>query len=214
MCLPPIQESFHEDVSEHSALSKRSLQQLTSHLTRTRTGSAGTEQIPSLELPASIEGYRALRNAAPGRRYRSKANASGVKYSLGSLHREEKMQMLLHAGFVSVDEINFALIVGFADRQFDTSRYLILQRSLNADNDEGVYLEHNNQACSAYGTVSRCLLSDGRIEMTVDDTTAHSLGTEVTFAIGLPDDPAVLHRLRTGLERILAGTACQIVLKP
>jgi hypothetical protein len=46
MCLPRIQESFHEDVSEHSALSKRSLQ-LTSHLTRTRTGSAGTEQSPS-----------------------------------------------------------------------------------------------------------------------------------------------------------------------
>jgi hypothetical protein len=47
--LLPIQESFHEDVSEHSALSKRSLQQRTSHLTRTRTGSAGTEQIPCMD---------------------------------------------------------------------------------------------------------------------------------------------------------------------
>lgn len=31
MCLLPIHESFHEDVSEHAALSKRSLQQCTSH---------------------------------------------------------------------------------------------------------------------------------------------------------------------------------------
>ncbi len=56
MCLLPIQESFHEDVSEHSALSKRSLQPRTSHLTRTRTGSAGTEQFPSSELSASTRG--------------------------------------------------------------------------------------------------------------------------------------------------------------
>src|SRR4051794_4756778 len=100
------------------------------------------------------------------------------------------MQTLLHAGFVSVDEIQDALIVGFADRQFDTSRHLILQRSLNPDDDAGVYLEYNNQAFSAYGTVSQCLLCNGRIEMTVDDVTAKRLGTPTTFAIEFPHDLA------------------------
>lgn len=35
------------------------------HRTRTRTGTPGTAQIPSSELLASTEGYRALRRAAP-----------------------------------------------------------------------------------------------------------------------------------------------------
>jgi hypothetical protein len=102
-----------------------------------------------------------------------------------------------------------ALIVGFADRQFDTSRYLMLQRSLNPDDDAGVYLEHNNQTFSTYGIVSRCLLRNGRIEITVDGTTAKSLGTETSFAIEFPYDQASLRRLQTGLERILHGTLCR-----
>lgn len=119
------------------------------------------------------------------------------------------MQILLQAGFVSVDEIHDALIVGFADRQFDTSRYLMLQRSLNPNDDAGVYLEHNNQGCSTYGAVSRCLLGNGRIEITVDDATAKRLGTETSFAIEFPHDQASLRRLQTGLEQILDGTPCR-----
>jgi hypothetical protein len=61
--------------------------------------------------------------------------------------------------------------------------------------------------------VSRCLLSSARVVMTVDATTAKSLGTEATFAIELPDDQVLLRRLRTGLERVLAGTACLVESK-
>ena len=43
---------------------------------------------------------------------------------------------------MSVDEIDGALVVGFADRQFDTSEYFMLQRGLDLDDDDGVYLEH------------------------------------------------------------------------
>ena len=140
---------------------------------------------------------------------RGAADTSWSAVFSGSPQRQGKMQTLLPAGFVSVDEIQDVLIVGFADRQFDTSRYLMLQRSLNPDDDAGVYFEHNNQACAAYGTVSRCLLSNGRVEMTVDDTTAKSLGTEPAFAIEFPYDQASLRRLQTGLERILGGTLCR-----
>jgi hypothetical protein len=118
------------------------------------------------------------------------------------------MQILLQAGFVSVDEIEGALVVGFADRRFDTSQYFMLQRSLDPDDDDGVYLEHTDQSYGTYGEVSSCCLSSDRIEVTVDQVTAAKLETEAAFAVELACDQATWRRLKTGLERVFSGTGC------
>jgi hypothetical protein len=120
------------------------------------------------------------------------------------------VQILLRAGFVSVDEVDGALVVGFADRQFETSEYFMLQRSLDPDDDDGVYLEHTDQSSGAYGHVASCSLSGDAIEVTVDDETAESLGTEPTFKVEFSCDPEVFVRLRAGLEQIFAGTGCRL----
>jgi len=124
--------------------------------------------------------------------------------------RTDEMQILLQAGFVSVDEIDGALMVGFADRQVDTSKYFMLQRGLDPTDDDGVYLEHTDQAYGTYGQVLSCSLSSGRIEVTVDEATARSLGTEATFAVEFSCDHPSLLRLRSGIERIFAGTDCRL----
>lgn len=118
------------------------------------------------------------------------------------------MQTLLKAGFVSVDEIDGTLVVGFADQQFNTSQYFILQRGLDPEDDDGVYLEHTDQAYGRYGTVLSCSLLPGRMEMTIDKSTAAGLRTAATFAVEFSCDLASLHRLQMGLERIFAGTGC------
>jgi Immunity protein 10 len=119
------------------------------------------------------------------------------------------MQVLLHAGFVSVDEMEGAVVVGFADRQFDTSDYFMLQRGLDPADDDGVYLEHTDQACGTYGSVASCSLSSGRIEITVDEVTAEHLGTEPAFAVEFSCDDATLRKIRTGLEKVFSGTGCR-----
>jgi Immunity protein 10 len=119
------------------------------------------------------------------------------------------MQTLLQAGFVSIDEIDGALVVGFADRQYDTSQYFMFQRSLDPSDDDGVYLEHTDQAYGIYGQVTSCSLSSCRIELTVDERTAEHLETEGTFAIDFSCDHESLLRLQSGLERILSGTTCR-----
>ncbi|SRR6266496_347957 len=119
------------------------------------------------------------------------------------------MQTLLQAGFASVDEIDGALIVGFADRPYETSEYFMFERSLDPSDDDGVYLEHTDQAYGIYGTVTSCVLSSGRIEVTVDDRTAEHLETETTFAIDFSCDHESLLRVQSGLERILSGTTCR-----
>ena len=120
------------------------------------------------------------------------------------------MKALLRAGFVSVDEVDGALVVGFADRQFETSAYFMLQRGLDPQDDDGVYLEHTDPAHGAYARVSRCALSRNRIELTVDQAAAEALEVDTTFAVELSGDRELLSRLQRGLERFFAGTDCRL----
>lgn len=122
------------------------------------------------------------------------------------------MQTLFHAGFVSVREVDDVLVVGFADRQFHTSRYFLLQRGLQPEVDDGVYLEHMDQARGTFGKVASCALSSARVEMTVDYMTAESLGTDLSFAVEFPFDQRSWARLKAGLERVFAGTDCRLRL--
>jgi len=120
------------------------------------------------------------------------------------------MQTLLHAGFVSIDEIAGALVVGFADQQFGTSQYVLLQRMLDLNDDDGVYIERNDQVYGTNAQVSTCLLSRDRIELTVDDMTARKLGAEVSFAIEFSCDEQKWQRLSVELGRIFSGTECAV----
>lgn len=120
------------------------------------------------------------------------------------------MQTLLHAGFVSIDEIAGALVVGFADQQFGTSQYVLLQRMLDPNDDDGVYLERDDQVYGTNAQVSTCLLSRDRIELTVDDMTARKLGAEVSFAIEFSCDEQKWQRLSVELGRIFSGTECAV----
>jgi hypothetical protein len=86
----------------------------------------------------------------------------------------------------------------------------MLQRGLDPDDDDGVYLEHTGQAYGTYGEVSSCSLSSGRLEVAVTEATAEHLGTEATFAVEFPCDEAQLLRLWLGLERIFSGTDCRL----
>lgn len=119
-------------------------------------------------------------------------------------------QALLQAGIVSIDEVEGALVVGFAERQHGGSRYLMMQRSLDLDDDDGVYLENSDPSYGAFGRVSRCVLSPDRVELTIDPETADSLGTDATIAVEITCDEALFRRLRAAVERVLAGTDCQL----
>ncbi len=117
------------------------------------------------------------------------------------------MKILFQAGFVSIDEIDETLIIGFADQQFETSQYFMLQRSLDADDDDGIYLEHTDQAYGSYAENFSCVLGNGRIQLTVDRKTAKNLKTDTTFVIEFACDESLLRRLAAGLQRIFSGTS-------
>jgi hypothetical protein len=122
------------------------------------------------------------------------------------------MQTMLQAGFVAVEETEGSLIVGFADQQFDASQYFMLRRALDPKNDGGVYLEHTEQSYGTYAAVKACRLSEARIEVSVDAAAAEKLELPTEFAVDFTPGGASLEELSAGLQRIFAGTSCQLDL--
>jgi hypothetical protein len=101
------------------------------------------------------------------------------------------MTPTFHATCVSIEETEACLLVGFADREFDTTEYLTLQRGHAFDEQDrrlglaNVYIERNAQGNSMYGGIEHSELSPGRFRLRFDEDGAkvmHGLREmEVTF---------------------------------
>jgi Immunity protein 10 len=114
--------------------------------------------------------------------------------------------------FVSVNEIDDALVVGFADHQFETTRYVMFQRSLDRNDDDGVYVERDGQQFSAYGTVNSCTLTRHQINLSLDALLAEAVDMPSSFAIRFSCTDVVFEDLRAALPRIFSGTKCALTI--
>src|SRR4051794_10721668 len=86
-----------------------------------------------------------------------------------------RMSTVIDLNFVFVSEADDALVVGFADHEFETSRYVMFQRSLDPDEDDGVYAERDGQQYCAYGRVESCTLSRDQVNFVLSQPLADAL---------------------------------------
>ncbi|NLF15080.1 MAG: hypothetical protein GX597_25090 [Anaerolineaceae bacterium] len=83
------------------------------------------------------------------------------------------MTAFLDAKFVYTQSNNESVMVGFADDQFNTTEYILLQRMLdplqegNNSQQEDVYIEINEQKYGAYGGVRSIVLSADLVVISV-----------------------------------------------
>jgi hypothetical protein len=92
-----------------------------------------------------------------------------------NVRRHLDMATAFHATCVSVEDTETCLQVGFADREFGTTQYLMLQRAHSFD-DQGrrlgmanVYVERDDQGNSMYGGIAHCELLPGRFRLLFDE---------------------------------------------
>jgi hypothetical protein len=121
------------------------------------------------------------------------------------------MTPTFHASCLSIENTDACLRVGFADREFDTADYLMLQRAHEFDEQDkrlgtaNVYVERNDQANSMYGGIKRFELLPGRIRVLFDEHGSKVMcglqEMEVTFDAGAERLPA----LRAALLRCFEG---------
>jgi hypothetical protein len=86
------------------------------------------------------------------------------------------------------------ILVGFADDEFDTKEHILLQKSLEYDEQDKelgqdkVYITYIDKLYSTYGGILMVTLKSDVVEILVDADTAKILNTEERIEVFLPKD--------------------------
>ncbi len=119
---------------------------------------------------------------------------------------------LFHANCVAVVDDKHSKIVGFADQQFNTKRYLQFQLSRVSDaRDQELeldtyYVEKDDQSNSCYGGIESIDLHANAITLKLDDFGSQRLDLDKVVLITFDADDKTLGDLRSGLATIFSGT--------
>lgn len=119
---------------------------------------------------------------------------------------------LFHANCVAVIDDENSRIVGFADQQFDTKRYLQFQLSRVSDPQDKAlghdtyYVEKDDQSYGCYGGIESIDLEANTITLRLDEVGSQRLDLDQIVLITFDADDKTLRELRSGLATIFSGT--------
>ena len=121
-----------------------------------------------------------------------------------------------HANCVAIEDHEEFCLVGFAEQEFGTTRYLQFQRShVNDPQDQALemdtyYVERDDQRNSCYGGIERCDLYADLIMFSFNDVGTRNLDLMGPMRISYDIDEKTLKDLRDRLESVFAGTTCLV----
>jgi hypothetical protein len=110
-------------------------------------------------------------------------------------------------------------LVGFADREFDTRHYLLLQRAFEHDAQDAelgmdtFHAEWCGEETSGYGGIARFVLRPDGAEVTFDAEATEELGGMEHLSISFDVDAARYVALREALAQVFADSACQFLVE-
>ena len=120
------------------------------------------------------------------------------------------MATTLNAGFVYSSEDDDVVIVGFADKEYETEHYVLLQRSKQVSAEEEalgqgeVHISTDDPSRASYGGIESVLLGASEVMIRLEQGTARLLGVDEEIAIRFDCEAVDVARLRDGL-RLLFG---------
>jgi hypothetical protein len=118
--------------------------------------------------------------------------------------------MTFNLPFVTVRNEYGVALLGFADEQFNTKHYLLLQRTLEPDDqDRGlgqdrVHIELNDR--SAYADVEEARLANGRLVLRLDPATAGQISGGETIEVAFGESTSL--DIIASQLRLLIGPEC------
>jgi hypothetical protein len=118
------------------------------------------------------------------------------------------MTTRLVAHHITVSDEETYLLIGFADHEFDTRAYIMLQQAYEFDEQDRtlgmdtVYIERDDQSQSTYGGIEQVMLTPTTVCLTLSAETAHTLGSEIDLCITITPTPTELRTLRDGLRQL------------
>jgi hypothetical protein len=120
----------------------------------------------------------------------------------------EKRMQKLQANFLysNFDEEIDVVLVGFADDEFDTNEYLLLQKSMKSDEQDKalgldkVHITYKDDMCSAYGVVEKLILKSSSVEIFLDFDTSKELQIANHLIVEFPINLKDAHGIKQHLE--------------
>jgi hypothetical protein len=115
---------------------------------------------------------------------------------------------------VSLEEDSELWVVGFADAEFNTERYLLLQRGKSPQAQDvalgldGYHVEVDDQTKSSYGGIKCFELFRDRAVVEFEDDASSVLGGKKVLVIAFMLRERQLDQLRDCLARIFSGYEC------
>jgi len=113
--------------------------------------------------------------------------------------------MEFKANCVTWQNVDGVAMLGFADDEFKTKQYLLLQRKAKPDQKERalgmdkVHFELNSQLKSAYGDVEEVQIENQRVVFRLDPATAQTVGNGEDIEIALDLDAKKLKQVADSL---------------
>jgi hypothetical protein len=104
---------------------------------------------------------------------------------------EVKMNTVLNANFLyaQIDEETDVIMIGFADNEFDTKDYILLQKTLNPSEEDveagfdEVHIIYNDESQSLYGGISKFYFTPNRVEITLNEDATEILNSSPVIVI-------------------------------
>ena len=116
------------------------------------------------------------------------------------------MRIRFKAGYLYAQKERSVVMVGFADKEFETEEYVLLQGSLAHDEQDRklgldkVHITYKDQLHSSYGGIKRVKLQKGGIKISVSPNTARALGAEEEIEIEFSAQDPKLPEIKLHLE--------------
>ncbi|GIP24539.1 Imm10 family immunity protein [Paenibacillus sp. J22TS3] len=91
--------------------------------------------------------------------------------------------------YAQIDEEIDVLMIGFADDEFETSEYILLQKTLNPSEEDieagfdEVHITYNDESQSIYGGISKFHFTPTRTEITLNEKAAGILNSSPVIVI-------------------------------
>jgi hypothetical protein len=137
------------------------------------------------------------------------------------MEKKNNTQILFHAaclyGGTEGEGDDKFYLVGFADDEFDTNIYLMLQKAFSFDEQDKklgmnqIYLEFKDQEHSCYGGVKRLELGEESCTIDLDAKASKTLGLPQSFTITFPKKHKKLKSVGTYLEKIFKDNKDSLV---
>jgi hypothetical protein len=112
------------------------------------------------------------------------------------------------AGFVHLQQDEFVAMVGLADDEFDTTQYIIIQRTLQASEQDralkqdGVHLEVCDQIRSRYGGLRSVCVASDNVTFSFDDAAASDLQVAPQLVVGIGNADIDRGLLKSTLQKV------------